>query len=226
MSASSPSAFLRPTPKHTFVSTSTTQQQSPRAIEKRRKKERGKNQFSLLFTCLHSNNLLIKLARTRTKFHRGVCISWCVREKARAQSEGSGAIVSKFPSRRLITKFSRARQRYARTREEQKKTRINVIPFSLILVDLCRRASSFSRRFIVSSNKESAAHTHHRAFYADAIFFDFFCLSLSLERDSRGGRGGEEHLRLLRKKKTDPPQKDLISFNAHRAPFPPLRKRR
>ena len=136
MSASSPSAFLRPTPKHTkFVSTHLLtqhtfqhqQQQSPRAIEKRRKKERGKNQFSLLFTCLHSNNLLIKLARTRTKFHRGVCTSWCVREKARAQSEGSGAIVSKFPSRRLNAKIFACASKiraHTRTREEQKK--INV----------------------------------------------------------------------------------------------------
>jgi len=123
MSASSPSAFLRPTPKHTFVSTSTTQQQSPRAIEKRRKKERGKNQFSLLFTCLHSNNLLIKLARTRTKFHRGVCTSWCVREKARAQSEGSGAIVSKFPSRRLNAKiFACASKIRAHTRGAKENT--------------------------------------------------------------------------------------------------------
>jgi len=47
------------------------------------------------------------------------------------------------------------------------------------------------------------------------LFFNFFCLSLSLERERETReeeRGGEESKRLLPKKKAPPPKKDLISL--------------
>jgi hypothetical protein len=94
-----------------------------RAIEKRRKKERGKTN-SLSCSPVFSRTTFSSNSRGHERNSIGVCIGWCVREKARAQWEGSGAIVSKFPSRRLITKiFACARQRYARTRAHARSKR-------------------------------------------------------------------------------------------------------
>ena len=107
MSASSPSAFLRPTPKHTFVSTSTTQQQSPRAIEKRRKKERGKTN-SLSCSPVFTRTTFSSNSRGHERNSIGAFVQVGAFEKRPARSRSGvepGAIVSKFPSRRLNAKI-------------------------------------------------------------------------------------------------------------------------
>ena len=179
--------------EHTFthtthVSTSTTTI-TPR--DRKEEKERGKNQFSRLFTCLLSNNLLIKLARTRTKFHRGVCVSWCVREKARAQSEWSGARSHRFKIPEPAPKCKNFRVRvkdtraHAHTRGAKENQRFLSSSSTSVVAHRVSRVVHSSSLIIKSL---FCANTHHQAFYAVCSFF-----LLSRERlEGRKRRRGEQ----------------------------------
>jgi len=205
--------------EHTFthtthVSTSTTTI-TPR--DRKEEKERGKNQFSRLFTCLLSNNLLIKLARTRTKFHRGVCVSWCVREKARAQSEWSGARSHRFKIPEPAPKCKNFRVRVKDTRAHAHT-----------------RGAKENQRFLSSSSTSVVAHRVSRVVHSSSLiikslfcahtsssvlccvlFFDFFCLSLSLSRERETREEEEEERRTSGSFRERPPPPKKRSHLSH-----------
>ena len=207
--------------EHTFthtthVSTSTTTI-TPR--DRKEEKERGKNQFSRLFTCLLSNNLLIKLARTRTKFHRGVCVSWCVREKARAQSEWSGARSHRFKIPEPAPKCKNFRVRVKDTRAHARSKRKHESTLFLFLSSsstsvVAHRVSRVVHSSSLIIKSLFCANTPHQAFYAVCSFSIFFAsLSLSRERERlerRKRRRGEQAA--PSGKGPPPPKKDLISL--------------
>lgn len=178
MSASSPSAFLRPTNAKTHICEHTCwrfqnnkQQQSPRD-RKEEKERKRKNQFSLLFTCLLSNNLLIKLARTRTKFHRR--LYRLVRSR-----KGSRAVGGEWSHRFKIPEpapkiFACARRRYALHSYPRAKENTNQLCSLLFL-------------FLSSSSTSVMHHRVSRVVHSSSLIIKSL-LRKHIERERLEGR--------------------------------------
>ena len=198
MSASSPSAFLRPTPicEHTRFQ----QQQSPRDRKEEKERKRKKPILSPVHlspleqpshqTRADTNEIpqgrLYKLARSR-KGPRAVGVEWSHRFK----------IPEPAPNYKIFAcacvKDTRAHAHARGAKENQ--------------------------RFLSSSSTSVVAHRVSRVVHSSSLIIKesvvsvlcrsvlfFFC---SRERDSRGGRGGEENKRRLRERR-EKKKKDLI----------------